>query len=501
MNAKTLGLMNESTVIPTQPNIKQATLKCFGFKKTSKKDIVSPEYKMADRRKTRQHSKKQQDVEEDEQDPEQGEQGEHESDEEEQYHSAVLPCPEPIDRDIFDKYSKEDKMETLIETINELCYKITEIDININHDSDGINTKLQTAQTQADNNKSTLTGVTSTIQTLESEKKKITDDLIAANNKIVMLQVENKTIRGTLQKQSCQLKTLNEKVAMLTARSMERNVTISGLTGDNKDEDCAATVTKFLKEKVEIDVGEEEILVAHRIGKPQQRRDRLMLVRCELKLKERIFQNVSNLKDKKNEKDELYFVNKQLPEMLAEKNRQVREKIREQKHKDRNLPIKERAKIQVVNQVVHINGDPAIEYLKPIEVNEMFPDQQEKEKQSKIKTVAADVVSEKGSTFMAYATKVSNIHEVRRAYRKIRILYPCADHVVAAYLLRNNSGYQDDNEHGAGYRLLAAIRDHRQDLKTNYAVFVVRIYGGTHLGSQRFTLINKAGQDALTRLH
>ena len=57
------------------------------------------------------------------------------------------------------------------------------------------------------------------------------------------------------------------RVVALTARSMQNNVTLSGVTGDNKGEKCKVTTLEFLRNTMGIQEQETEILVAHRIGK------------------------------------------------------------------------------------------------------------------------------------------------------------------------------------------------------------------------------------------
>ena len=109
---------------------------------------------------------------------------------------------------------------------------------------------------------------------------------------------------------------MNSRIAMLTEKSMEMNITISNLDGDQpKDENCKQNVIDFSKSEVQIDAELNEIFVAYRLGKHKndQKRPRLMLVRLNLSLKERIFANIANLKGKVNEAGNKYFINKQKP--------------------------------------------------------------------------------------------------------------------------------------------------------------------------------------------
>lgn len=76
--------------------------------------------------------------------------------------------------------------------------------------------------------------------------------------KVAKLEAENKhlkqnvqTLVGLVQKQSCDIKTLSNRVTDLTVRSMSQNVTISGLLYES-NENCVDVVYDFLLDKVGI---------------------------------------------------------------------------------------------------------------------------------------------------------------------------------------------------------------------------------------------------------
>ena len=361
---------------------KQSIIKCFAIQK-DKRNIssnpISPEYKMSTPRQTRQTSKRQ--------GSEQDLQEENFQEESSDTYSGLLPCQLPIeDKEAFKADTAETQMDGLIDIINQLCVKITEIDININHDSDGMNTRITTAQTQSDQ----AVGDVAQLHT----------DVTALNNMIGILQNENSILKGVIRRHSTQLKSLNDKVAMLTACSMEKNITISGIEEENK-ENCKEKVVTFLKQKVEIDAETSEILVAHRIGHMNKaKKHRLMLVWCKFHLKERIFKNVKNLKDKKNSEGSYYYINKQLPEKIAKENHEIRKIIKEQKAKDSELPPKDKSKIEVINKIMHIDGEPVFKQVTLIETHELFPDKAERDKQDKIKLATSDTTTIQGSTFI-----------------------------------------------------------------------------------------------------
>ena len=451
--------------------------KCFGAVQ-NRENLKSPEYEMAakqkDQRETRSSAKSK------------------------NIHSAVLPCPEEVEIEQFKSLSHEEQQAEVVRVLNCLCQKITEIDVSLNRDTDGMGAKLTNISTTVDKTSSDFEKFKEEYQVAV---KSLDKENMARDKSTTELEEENRTLRGILAKFSNQFFFLNEKITALTAKGMENNITITGLEGDIKDEDCKDTVVTFFREKIEIDVDNREIQTAYRMGKQasdeKYRKNRTMLVVCEPDLKERVFKNIKNLKDKKNGKNETYYVNKQLPEALIERNRKNREIIKAVKEKEKALPVDDRTEIELKNKTVFLDGVPAPEYLPKVEIEEMFPTPEEKNKQDKIQLVAANPESKNNSTFMGYATRAGQMADDRRAYRKVKRMHPGVDHVVAVYRIQKHSGYQDDDEIGAGNKLLKALEEKGQK---NYAVFVVRLHGRINLGPDRFDIIKKVGHDALNKL-
>ena len=158
--------------------------------------------------------------------------------EEEERLLLELDPPNPIDSEIFAKHSNADKFGSLLSAVNLLCAKVQQINTVIADEDLGLSQQLFTLQTQTDANSTDLA------------------DVIWENN----------ILKGVVQRQAKQIDQLNTKVTQLMAKNMEKNILISGLNGDEKSENCKAKVLDFLKSKVEINVSDGEILVAHRKG-------------------------------------------------------------------------------------------------------------------------------------------------------------------------------------------------------------------------------------------
>ena len=381
----------------------------------------------------------------------------------------IMEPPKKLTTEELAKCSQTEKMGKIISKLGEMCEKVKELHLDLHDDETGINARHVTVQTQSDGN----------------------------STKIAELKSENSILKGVVQKQAKQLSILSGRVTQLVAKSMENNITITSIEGDSKKEDCKSKALEFLKSVLEIDAAEEEILVAHRKGKPIEGRCRPMLLRCVPDLKERILKNKMNIKEKVNSNNDKYYINKQIPDVMAEQNKEIREAIREQKVKDSALPVKERSKIEIRDRTVYIDGSPVQKQLVVPQPIELFVDKAERDKMDKIKFCVSDTASLNGSDFIGFAFKTGQMNEVRRAYRKIKIMHPSADHIVAAYNLKNASGHQDDDELSAGAKLLKYLRDTRP---LNTVIFVVRYKNGGNLGFTRFELFEQAAEQATGKL-
>ena len=109
---------------------------------------------------------------------------------------------------------------------------------------------------------------------------------------------------------------------------------------------------------------------------------------------------------------------------------------------------------------------------------------------------------EKGSSFKGIRVKVTSVCEARRAFNRVKREYPHASHVMMAYTFKKTGdqseyGKQVDGEWGGSFKILEALKDKKV---TNVAVFVMREYGGTHIGPKRFTHISESVVKVLKKM-
>lgn len=120
--------------------------------------------------------------------------------------------------------------------------------------------------------------------------------------------------------------------------------------------------------------------------------------------------------------------------------------------------------------------------------------------------IASDPITDRGSTFMAFATHVNSEEE---AFKKLDMIKTDnkmrkAAHIMSAWRIKSsdpdsNVTYQDcddDGETAAGSRMLHLITI--MDV-WNCMVIVARWFGGTHIGPDRFKHINSTAREAVVR--
>ena len=155
-----------------------------------------------------------------------------------------------------------------------------------------------------------VTQLNSRIAALEKQNTQLMDELVVVKG---ILQVHDKTININ-----------KEKVVDLTARSMENNVVITGLTqktvhdentGRNKPENCKELITSFFQDKMKMTIKEGKILAAHRIGQKSSKKPQPMVVQCNQELRDRVFKFTHHLKGIQNEDGDSFYVNPQLLEL------------------------------------------------------------------------------------------------------------------------------------------------------------------------------------------
>ena len=385
----------------------------------------------------------------------------------------------------FKKAEGDEKLNLLMSALSEIGRvfenKLENIQTVLTEEEDGVFPRLRDCEA-----------------TVEEHKDRI-DELEETNE---LLKNDVGLLKGIVQVQARQLKLMQEQIVDIKTRSMAPNVMIAGLTQDTEDEDCKAKVKNFLQNKLQMqEIEDKDIQVAHRLGtkNSNSKFPRQMVVQCSKKLRATVFAYTKNLKDLKNEQDQGYFEDPQLPEATAAERKEVNFLVAELKRKNRSLPTGQKVNFQVKSRKLYINNELQKKKIEvPSVATLMQMSREEYDRIEALPMVNSTGAEENGSKFTAYASKVNNTNHIADLYKAVKIWHPEADHVMMSYRLDDhNKGCADDGEHSAGLKLMKLLQERNE---TNSVVFVAREHSGKNIGARRFMHISMQAREALNKL-
>ena len=98
--------------------------------------------------------------------------------------------------------------------------------------------------------------------------------------------------------------------------------------------------------------------------------------------------------------------------------------------------------------------------------------------------------TEKESIFQAFATPASTLEFIQSAYLAMKLKHHTATHIILGYRIELDGeiveGLQHDGEYQANLKITEALTHENM---VNFAVFMVRWFGGQHLGGQRLSIV------------
>lgn len=328
------------------------------------------------------------------------------------------------------------------------------------------------------------------VSTLEFVQK---DEVQSMRQVLARMEKQEKTIEMLVNhavKQDQLIQDLFTKQNDSQARSMRRNIIISGVKEEGFTEDCEQLATDFFEQQLGIQKS-IDIKIAHRIGTGLNRP--LVVKLRDVDDKPLIFQHTQKLKGTS------YYVGEQLPEELAERKRHI-QRIKGQNKK---LPSEQQLSLSAKRDRLLINNEMYKTPLQPpsaLRWLSMEEAQQRDINHTRIYKGPTDYRSH--SSFVSYAAETSSLEEVQRAYDKVFLREPRATHIVCAYIIpgaffpKTQNG-ADDREFGAHRQILRKMQEAKVQ---NRAVFVARYYGGVHLGSDRFRIYKDLAMGALEKV-
>lgn len=383
--------------------------------------------------------------------------------------------------------SKIDKRLTLAE--ENIKKGETKFETAVFDPEDGLGVVYQELKGECATNLEKVEGLTKQLEEEKEQREKFQKQ-VQKNTK------EMAYMKGLIQKQYKQIHSLQSKVTDVVARGMEDNLILSGLY-EETGEDLVDRVATFLYDNMNIDARYQDIGEVYCMGSPAPGKIRPILFQCAYNLRKHILDNTSRLRNIGNGNGGFFFISQQLPEAYVAEKKNLAYSTKLAKDKNKSLPKKHKARIEIKNKKLYVNAELVKQKVltpKPVEI---FVDDDEQEQMDKIKFFSSNPKTEKGSQFITAAVKVSTSQELTRAYRKAIQMYTCADHVMMAANIQKVPCFQDDGEYNSSAKIHSIIMDRKVD---NIALFVIRNYGGRHLGPTRFECISHVANEALASI-
>lgn len=389
-----------------------------------------------------------------------------------------------ISKEEFLKKTTNQKLEKMADAINKVHDQIQQM-------NDTFDSKIKPTQDAMFNeDDGALSRISSLIDNAKSTDKSL-QEIMEEN---LQLRDELDILKGVVHRITRQLDVANSKINTLLTKSMEDNLIFTGILDDLPKKDPRQQLHAFLYHKMHLtDIYDSDIISVYRLGKPAKDKNRAIVAQCTPNLRRYIQKNQAALKDQLNSQGGKFFINQQLPEAVSEQRREIREIIKECKDKEDELPRSAKSTFTVKADKVFINGQLQRKKITPPTVQNLFPDEKEQERIDQVKFKLFHTEPEHGSSFKAAVFSPTAMQDVRRAYVKLSQDYPTADHIAVACSVKGETAYQDNGEHGSGFRILRCIKQASLD---NVAIFIMRHYGGLNLGPRRFTIINELSRVA-----
>lgn len=391
-------------------------------------------------------------------------------------------------KDDFSKKNTVQKLDAVADAINKMYEKMTQVTKSLEEKIHPMeNVVFDETHGMVNKIEAMAQGIT--------ESNKFMQSMVEEN---LQLRDELDLLKGVVQKLSNQLGNTNNKVNQLVAKSMEDNLVFTGILGDGPKTNPRKQLHTFLFNEMSLqDVRDVDILSVYRMGQYHKDKNRPIVAHCTSDLRRYIMNNAPILKHRSNEQGAKFYVNPQLPEAISEQRREMRQIINEQKKKEEDLPQGSKSTFVVRNDKLFINGQLRRKKITPPQIQQLFPDEKEQGEIAKIKMRFFHTQPEKGSDFRVAVLKTDSYDILHKAYIKMFQKYPSADHIAVASIIKGEEAYHDNGEFGSGYRILRCLK---QAKVQDTVVFLVRYFGGTHLGPRRFTIIMDLVNSALEKV-
>ena len=319
-------------------------------------------------------------------------------------------------------------------------------------------------------------------------------DVEALNTEICGLKQKNILLTGVVGRLGTVCMDLEKRLEKIENNNVKRAIVFNGIQTDDNMSKCAEQIMDFISNDLKIEEG-ITMVDCFKLGRGPNKPVVINVATMDQKML--IFQEMDKYREsyKRQKRNcKIYANSYQLPE-LREKIRQERDIMKENSSDESTKIDMELGRTGLI-----VQGQPFTNPVKPPHSTEILKcNREEISEIFKVALGKGERSVYEGSLFQGYVVPVNSIGMIKKAYMKLRLIHPQAQHLICAYTIPGlprcfHEGFCDDKETGAGRILMNMIKDNNL---SNLALFVVRTQTGSKIGPIRFELIEKAAANAV----
>ena len=287
---------------------------------------------------------------------------------------------------------------------------------------------------------------------------------------------------------------ITNRLDMMELRGMKNSIVINGLRTDNKTLKCVEQVRQFISQELE-----EEVTITDCFKLGMGERKPVVIAVQSFMQKTMLYQAMDKYRKycEEAEVDQEVYMSDYLPAEMKERRRREREIFRANEN---NTSTK--IDMEITRRKLVIQKEDYVKKVTPPSATDILNyTEEEIDQVCKMEVKGGDKFTDQGSEFFSFILPTNNFDAIKKAYMKLRLMFPQGKHIMCAYNIPGmprcyHEDYCEDKEIGSGRFLLNLIK--RNNL-TQIAIFVIRIQNGPKIGAMRFKLIEKAVQSAVNK--
>ena len=306
------------------------------------------------------------------------------------------------------------------------------------------------------------------------------------------VKMKNKALSSAICSMWEEIEDLSARLGKVEITNNRKSILITGLYTDDDKESAVKQVQDFIEKWFNFTPQVEDL---YWLGSSTPRA--IVVVLQSSLDKDYILENKAVLKDALNEDKRKIFIKNLL--RPSEKAKRKKEWEIQQRNDQRELEEgQEELQIQFKKGILYANGVPVqqIKPPNPQDIVELSTTKLDEIFQLEVKE--GPRLENQGNIFTAYTAAASSMQQVHDLYLKMRLSFPKARHIIAAFYIPGAEehvtvGYCDDGEHEAGTRLLQILQENNMIYRV---LFVTRHYA-QKIGPDRFGCIERAASVCL----